>query len=97
MMLERGFEIMRMFKKGQMNAWKCGQGFAGESRLIEKNSVFCRIIKDIKALTRTATIFCNRINFLSQAVNGTITARIIAQPQKEKRPASLQAFKNVAP
>ena len=32
----KGFEVMYMFKKGQMNAWKYGQGLKGEIRLIEK-------------------------------------------------------------
>ena len=32
----KGFELMYMFKKGQMNAWKSGQGLIGETRLIEK-------------------------------------------------------------
>ncbi|SCZ86815.1 Integrase catalytic region (fragment) [Nitrosomonas mobilis] len=32
----KGFEIMRMFKKGQMNAWARGQGLVGEIRLIER-------------------------------------------------------------
>ncbi|BCT67584.1 hypothetical protein NNRS527_01170 [Nitrosospira sp. NRS527] len=27
---------MRMFKKGQLNMWKSGQGLAGETRLIER-------------------------------------------------------------
>jgi len=32
----KGFELMRMFRKGQMNAWLYGQGLAGEIRLIER-------------------------------------------------------------
>ena len=32
----KGFELMYMFKKGQMNAWKSGQGLIGEIRLIER-------------------------------------------------------------
>ncbi len=31
-----GFELMRMFKNGQMNAWLYGQGLTGEIRLIER-------------------------------------------------------------
>ena len=31
----KGFGLMYMFKKGQMNAWKSGQGLIGEIRLIE--------------------------------------------------------------
>ena len=31
----KGFELMHMFKKGQMDAWKYGQGLIGEIRLIE--------------------------------------------------------------
>ncbi len=30
----KGFEVMRMFKKGQMDIWKYGQGINGEIRLI---------------------------------------------------------------
>jgi len=30
----KGFEVMHMFKKGQLNLWKYGQGLAGEIRLI---------------------------------------------------------------
>ena len=30
----KGFEVMRMFKKGQMNAWVADQGITGEIRLI---------------------------------------------------------------
>ena len=32
----KGFELMRMFKKGQMDAWKYVQGFIGEICLIER-------------------------------------------------------------
>ena len=32
----KGFEIMHMFKKGQMNRWTYGQGLIGEIRLIER-------------------------------------------------------------
>jgi len=32
----KGFELMHMFKKGQMEAWKYGQGLIGEIRLIER-------------------------------------------------------------
>ena len=32
----KGFELMRIFKKGQMNMWKSGQGLTGETRLIER-------------------------------------------------------------
>ena len=32
----KGFEVMRMFRKGQMNAWLYGQGLIGEIRLIER-------------------------------------------------------------
>ena len=32
----KGFELMHMFKKGQMNAWIYGQGLTGEIRLIER-------------------------------------------------------------
>ena len=32
----KGFEIMRMFKKGQLDMWKYGQGLIGEIRLIER-------------------------------------------------------------
>jgi hypothetical protein len=31
----KGFEIMHMFKKGQMDVWKNGQGLTGEIRLVE--------------------------------------------------------------
>ncbi len=31
----KGFEVMRMFKKGQLNMWLGGQGVIGEIRLIE--------------------------------------------------------------
>jgi len=32
----KGFELMRMFRKGQMKSWICGQGLTGEIRLIER-------------------------------------------------------------
>lgn len=32
----KGFELMRMFKKGQMEIWKSGQGLTGEIRIIER-------------------------------------------------------------
>lgn len=31
----RGFEVMHMFKKGQMSTWKYGQGLIGGIHLIE--------------------------------------------------------------
>jgi transposase-like protein len=33
----KGFEIMRIFKKGQMDIWKYGQGIKGEIRIITDN------------------------------------------------------------
>ncbi len=36
----RGFEVMRMFRKGQMDLWYCGQGIAGEVRLVQSQFVF---------------------------------------------------------
>ena len=33
----KGFEIMRMFKKGKFNLWKYGQGIIGEIRIITNN------------------------------------------------------------
>jgi len=32
----KGFEVMRMFKKGQLDMWKYSQGLMGEFRLIER-------------------------------------------------------------
>ena len=32
----KGFELMRIFKKGQIDFWKLGQGLAGEIRLVER-------------------------------------------------------------
>jgi len=32
----KGFEVMRMFKKGQLDRWKYGQGLKGEIRLINE-------------------------------------------------------------
>ncbi len=32
----KGFEVMRMFKKGQFDIWKYGLGLVGEIRLIER-------------------------------------------------------------
>ncbi len=32
----KGFEVMRIFKKGKMDIWKRGDGLAGEIRLIER-------------------------------------------------------------
>ena len=32
----KGFEVMRMFKKGQFDMWKYDQGLTGEIRLIER-------------------------------------------------------------
>jgi hypothetical protein len=39
----KGFEVMRMFRKGQMNAWINGQGLIGEIRLIERQFEICTI------------------------------------------------------
>ncbi len=36
----RGFEVMRMFRKSQMDLWYCGQGIAGEVRLVQSQFVF---------------------------------------------------------
>ena len=33
----KGFEIMRMFKKGRFKIWKYGQGIQGEIRIITDN------------------------------------------------------------
>ena len=33
----KGFEIMRMFKKGRFDFWKYGQGVQGEINLITNN------------------------------------------------------------
>jgi len=33
----KGFEIMRMFKKGRFKIWQCGQGVKGEIRIITDN------------------------------------------------------------
>ncbi|MDR0774435.1 MAG: transposase, partial [Rickettsia sp.] len=33
----KGFEIMRMFKKGRFEIWKYGQGIKGEIRIITDN------------------------------------------------------------
>ncbi len=33
----KGFEVMHMFRKGQMNFWKFDQGLKGEIRLIERH------------------------------------------------------------
>ncbi len=32
----KGFEVMRIFRKGQMSVWKFGLGLAGEIRFIER-------------------------------------------------------------
>jgi transposase, IS6 family len=32
----KGFEVMRMFRKGQFDIWKYDQGLTGEIRLIER-------------------------------------------------------------
>ena len=37
----KGFEIMRMFKKGQFDIWKYGQGILGEIRIITDNLLAC--------------------------------------------------------
>ena len=38
----KGFELMRMFKKGQLDMWKYGQGLTGEIRLIERQfGIYC--------------------------------------------------------
>jgi len=33
----KGFEVMRMFKKGRFDFWKYGQGIFGEIRIITNN------------------------------------------------------------
>jgi transposase-like protein len=37
----KGFEVMRMFKKGQFDIWKYGQGILGEIRIITNNLLAC--------------------------------------------------------
>ena len=36
----KGFEVMRMFKKGRFDFWKYGQGIQGEINLITNNLLF---------------------------------------------------------
>ena len=36
----KGFEVMRMLKKGQMDRWMYDQGITGEIRLIERQFNF---------------------------------------------------------
>ena len=36
----KGFEVMRMFRKKQMNVWLRNQGILGEVRLIERQFSF---------------------------------------------------------
>ena len=37
----KGFELMRMFKKGRFDFWKYGQGVFGEIRIITDNLLAC--------------------------------------------------------
>jgi IS6 family transposase len=37
----KGFELMRMSKKGQLDIWKSGQGLTGEIRLVERQFGLC--------------------------------------------------------
>lgn len=37
----KGFEVMRMFKKGRFDFWKYGQGIQGEIRIITDNLLAC--------------------------------------------------------
>jgi len=37
----KGFEVMRMFKKGRFDFWKYGQGIFGEIRIITNNLLAC--------------------------------------------------------
>ena len=37
----KGFEVMRMFKKGKFDLWKYGQGIQGEIRIITDNLLAC--------------------------------------------------------
>lgn len=37
----KGFEVMRMFKKGRFDLWKYGQGIQGEIRIITDNLLAC--------------------------------------------------------
>lgn len=37
----KGFELMRMFKKGRFDFWKYGQGIQGEIRIITDNLLAC--------------------------------------------------------
>jgi IS6 family transposase len=37
----KGFEIMRMFKKGKFELWKYGQDTFGEIRIITDNLLAC--------------------------------------------------------
>ena len=44
----KGFELMRMFKKGQMEAWKYGRNLIGEIRSLRENRYLRHIIKILK-------------------------------------------------
>lgn len=37
----RGFEVILMFKKGQLDTWKYGQGILGEISIISDNLLAC--------------------------------------------------------
>ena len=37
----KGFEVMRMFKKGRFDFWKYGEGILGRIRIITNNLLAC--------------------------------------------------------
>jgi hypothetical protein len=56
----KGFELMRMFKKGQLDMWNSGQDLTGEIRLIERQFgiwYLQRIINQIKGTVPVCTFF----------------------------------------
>jgi len=58
----KGFEVMRMFRKGQFDMWTRGQEWKGEIRLIERQFDIYSTVKitNYKRELLLIDIFCNR-------------------------------------
>jgi hypothetical protein len=65
----KSFELMRMFKKGQPNMWRYGQGLTGEIRLIEGNSASTALNQSDQGCGSSLFFFCNRALHAGKALS----------------------------
>ena len=62
----KGFEVLRMFKKGRFDLWKYGKGILGEINIITNNLL--AILIALAAGAKSAQLFFN--NWLPDAMEG---------------------------